>query len=285
MSLKHEGESCARCHAYLFDEDDIVYCPVCGAPHHRECYLIDSHCALEQLHGTENEYSREMAIENQKTTEEKKKSKGSLEEFLENESYSVFDFLGGVPKDYKLDEDVTAEEAKKFVLTNTHRYIPKFALLNKKNKISWNWGAFLFPCGWMFSRKMYKNGILTGLLLLASSILNLPFANIISSRYLDEAESYAQLAQNIYEALPDIGITVLIFAFLGFILELGIRIFAALFGDYIYKGFTISSIKKIKETSEDIEYDYQRKGGSNFFLLIIAEIALDFISRTILNLL
>ena len=32
MSLNTEGVSCVRCHAYLFPEDDIVYCPVCGAP-------------------------------------------------------------------------------------------------------------------------------------------------------------------------------------------------------------------------------------------------------------
>ena len=49
MSLNTEGVSCVRCHAYLFPEDDIVYCPVCGAPHHRECYNQLGHCALEEM--------------------------------------------------------------------------------------------------------------------------------------------------------------------------------------------------------------------------------------------
>ena len=53
MSLNDKGSSCVRCHAYIFPEDDIVYCPICGAPHHRECYNTLGHCALEELHGTE----------------------------------------------------------------------------------------------------------------------------------------------------------------------------------------------------------------------------------------
>ena len=56
MSQKEINKSCALCHAYLFDEDDVVYCPVCGAPHHRECYNSIGHCALESTHGTENQY-------------------------------------------------------------------------------------------------------------------------------------------------------------------------------------------------------------------------------------
>ena len=66
MSLKTEGVTCARCHAYLFPEDDIVYCPVCGAPHHRECYNELGHCALEELHGTDKQYDKAVAAEEEK---------------------------------------------------------------------------------------------------------------------------------------------------------------------------------------------------------------------------
>ena len=38
MSIRTEEEQCVVCHAYLFSDDDVVYCPECGAPHHRECY-------------------------------------------------------------------------------------------------------------------------------------------------------------------------------------------------------------------------------------------------------
>ena len=63
MSLKTEGVTCVRCHAYLFDDDDIVYCPVCGAPHHRDCYNELGHCALEEFHGTDKQYDKIKAAE------------------------------------------------------------------------------------------------------------------------------------------------------------------------------------------------------------------------------
>ena len=43
MSQNENKISCAVCNAYLFEEDDVVYCPVCGAPHHRECYNSIGH--------------------------------------------------------------------------------------------------------------------------------------------------------------------------------------------------------------------------------------------------
>ena len=70
MSLNTEGVSCVRCHAYLFPEDDIVYCPVCGAPHHRECYNQLGHCALEEFHGTDRQYDKVKAREEEQAAAE-----------------------------------------------------------------------------------------------------------------------------------------------------------------------------------------------------------------------
>ena len=36
----------------------MVYCPECGAPHHRECYNSIGHCALEEFHGTDMQYDK-----------------------------------------------------------------------------------------------------------------------------------------------------------------------------------------------------------------------------------
>ena len=58
MSTKETKRVCSLCHAYLFEDDDVVCCPVCGAPHHRDCYMNIGHCALEEFHGTENQYDK-----------------------------------------------------------------------------------------------------------------------------------------------------------------------------------------------------------------------------------
>ncbi len=304
MSLETNGDSCSRCHAYLFTEDDIVYCPICGAPHHRDCYNALGRCALEELHGTPQQYSRESAAKKesiQATEKQEKKQKepdsgncickmcgneysyeygrcpdcGSPN-FSKISGYENFDFLGGVPADYKLSENVTADNAKRFVANNPHRYIPKFATLNSKNRISWNWLAFLFPCPWMLSRKMYKNGIVSGALTVLATLLTYPLNKAIYSLGIT-ASSYTELASLLFENTSSIGVSVLVFAFLGLIFELAVRFFCGLFGDYLYKKYTIAAIEKIQNESEDADYDYRKKGGVSLIWFLLGLLAVQYI--------
>lgn len=305
MSLKTEGVTCACCHAYLFPEDDIVYCPVCGAPHHRDCYNHLGHCALEQLHGTDRQYDLTVAAEEQKRAVEPEpthtgeNAEGLITCQMCHEKYDFsrnacpkcgapniaraggsfvnFDFLGGVPADYDIGEGITADEAKRFVAANTPRYIPKFAALTPKNRISWNWMAFFFPCAWFLSRKMYKNGIIAGLLTVISTLFYLPLNQALSRFGFTERQTYAQLLDTMLENLPKVGAAVLIFAFLGFLLHISIQIVSAVLGDYFYKCHTISAIKTIRAESEDMDYDYRKKGGVNFFLFIIGLLAVQYL--------
>jgi len=58
MSNQYEGKTCQICHSYLFDEDDVVVCPICGAPQHRDCYNSLGHCGAESTHGTDLQYDK-----------------------------------------------------------------------------------------------------------------------------------------------------------------------------------------------------------------------------------
>lgn len=309
MSLKTEGVTCARCHAYLFDDDDIVYCPVCGAPHHRDCYNELGHCALEEFHGTDKQYDKIKAAE--ETVSAKEAQRGHTGENAEGkitcqmcrESYDFslnscpkcgapniakaggsfvsFDFLGGVPADCDIGDGVTADEAKRLVAANTPRYIPKFAVLNKNNRASWNWMAFFFPSAWMLSRKMYKNGIITGLLTVIATLLYLPLSSAVYNLGFVGNETYADIANNIFAHISDIGVGVIISAMLGFIFNIAIRVVSAVFGDYLYKNYTISTVKKIRLESEDMDYDYRKKGGVNIFLFLIGVMAVQYLPAII----
>ena len=64
---------------------------------------------------------------------------------------------------------------------------------------------------------------------------------------------------------------------LGAFFNLAIRIVSALFGDYLYKGYAISAIKKIRAESEDMDYDYRKMGGVNIFLFLIGVMAVQYL--------
>lgn len=285
MSQKVEGLSCVRCKSYLFSDDDIVYCPICGAPHHRECYGAIGHCALEELHGTDKEYSRENVDETSKEYTQKDTTQADDADFFASNGFAVFDLLGGVPADYKFDDNVVAADVKKFVLANTHRYIPKFATLNKNNKISWNWAAFLFPAPWMFARKMYKTGIITAVFTVIAAILSIPFNITVNNLGFAGYESYLELANTLADNITKIGPFVLAFSIISIIFNLIIRIISALFGDYWYKNHSINCIKKIKRESDDLDLGYRKLGGVNIFWFFLTSLLLEYIPIIIMSLL
>ncbi len=287
MSQEQDKLSCSLCHSYLFEDDDVVYCPVCGAPHHRECYNSIDHCALESAHGTDRQYDKlkfkqQQEAQNETPPPEKEQEPNWNGGFNQNfEGPVFFDLLGGVPKDHLIDDDVTAGEAAKFVMSNTMRYIPKFAKFSKGKRVSWNFLAFLFPCGWFLSRKMYKNGIIAGFFSVISTLLSLPMVKTMQNLGIMESISYYDMFQKVMENLPNISSTVIFVALIGSWISIALSLICALFGDYLYKSHTIRTIKEIKKESSDIEYDYRKKGGVNIIMFLLGTMAVNYIPSII----
>lgn len=310
MSLKLEGEKCPICHAYLFEDDDAVYCPECGAPHHRACYNQFGHCGVEHLHGTDMQYDR--AKEKAETEREPiKEEKPPINERITvkcrmcGEEYDPscrvcpkcsapnmasmggfvqFDFLGGVPADMDIGDGVTADEAKRFVAANTTRYIPKFAAMKAGKRTSWNWLAFLFPCGWFLSRKMYFSGVFVGILTVAITLLQFPFVIAVNNLGISDTATYMQVYQAVMENIGQIGMSLIILAFVSLVLNLILRIISAAFGDYLYRNHTISNIKQMRAESEDMDADYRKRGGVSIFAMMLGLIAVQYLPSIILTL-
>lgn len=312
MSLKLEGEQCPVCHAYLFDDDDVVYCPECGAPHHRECYNQLGHCGMEQFHGTDMQYDRARSAQ-EKTEAEREPIKEAQSPINDRitvkcrmcgEEYdpscrvcphcsapnmfsmggsAQFDFLGGVPADMDIGDGITADEAKRFVAANTPRYIPKFAAMKVGKRRSWNWLAFLFPCGWFLSRKMYFYGAIVGIITVAVTLLQFPFVLAVNNLGISETATYMQVAQAVTENIDQIGIPLIILAFVSLVLNLVLRIVSAAFGDYLYRNYTISCIKQMRAESEDMDADYRKRGGVNIFAMLLGLLAVQYLPVIILN--
>lgn len=49
--MNYYGLPCPVCGEIMKDGDDIVVCPECATPHHRECWFKEGSCANRELHG------------------------------------------------------------------------------------------------------------------------------------------------------------------------------------------------------------------------------------------
>lgn len=48
--MRYENEICQGCGRIMHEGDDIVVCPECGTPQHRECYNAEKKCVNSHLH-------------------------------------------------------------------------------------------------------------------------------------------------------------------------------------------------------------------------------------------
>lgn len=283
MSFKLEGQQCPVCKSYLFEDDDIVFCPECGAPHHRDCYKSIGHCGLKEYHGTDKQYKKPGQQTQQRQDNSAKKCNRCSNHIADdaiycpycgnpvNQSYSppptpgiytYYDPYGGVSPADRID-DVPAEDIKNFVAFNTQRYLPLFKRLSKQRRVNWNFAAFLFPVGWFFFRKQYRPGIMCLLFMIAAGLCELPLMLEIS--YLRELlpvdATRQQLFRMVYENIDKIGTFPIVMTLLSIAITLTVRFVSALFGDFFYKNHAISTIKIIKRNTDSYSSELIKKGG------------------------
>ncbi len=157
---------CPVCNKNFSENDDVVVCPECGTPHHRECYKITGKCFNENLHGEENSFAEKYknSEENKeekifKPIEEKsdENKKDSTENPFKTDGKALPDFIRINPAQNHLIEGKHANLFEAAVGKNQNYYIPRFTVLSSLNKgLSLNFIAFFAPLAWSLYRKMYN---------------------------------------------------------------------------------------------------------------------------------
>lgn len=211
--MDYKGHVCPVCNKAFEKGDDVVVCPVCGTPHHRDCYEEIGHCINLNRHRENYDYRRECevnSVEDEEVTcafcgaKNPKDSKfcNSCGKPIEiNKAYTAskgseqtanpqggfggaffMDPLGGVKADEDLGGGVKASEASKFVKTSTPYFIPQFKQLKEKGKTRFSFVGFIFGGGWLLYRKMYVIG--TVICFLMALLL---FADLYTTVYHGEA--------------------------------------------------------------------------------------------------
>lgn len=300
-----KNKQCAFCKALLFDEDDVVHCPVCGAPHHRECYLSSGHCALEHLHGTANEYNPhpendigEIPLDREghvckkcgkisssdtifcpycgtlfaQKTEDEKNNFSDVQATIDAENpikaAIQLNALGGIDKDAKID-GIKAGVIASFVRMNTPRYIPLFArFAEHKKKRNWNWAAFLFPAAWNAYRKNYIYSAVFATLTICSFFL-ISSLTTATNAYLGKLPVDTTLTfEHLSEAFATVGYMHWILFAVGILLDGLSRVLCGLYGDSWYKIACFEKLKEIDELDDpdEAKEKFIRKGGVNQFL-------------------
>ena len=57
--LNYNNQTCPHCGKVFAEGDDVVVCPVCATPQHRECWMQAGHCANDSLHSSGFVWQRE----------------------------------------------------------------------------------------------------------------------------------------------------------------------------------------------------------------------------------
>ena len=83
------------------------------------------------------------------------------------------------------------------------------------------------------------------------------------------------------QAVLNAGKPQLILAIIGFLLELGFKIFTGMFADLHYRNHTIENVVQIKQSSESIADDMRKKGGVSFLGLIIGFFSVQYLPTVI----
>lgn len=275
---RYEGLCCPVCKAKLFDDEDIVVCPDCGAPHHGDCWNQLHHCAYADAHGTENQWMppkfklphedvRDDLQQEQLRAQREKRSlitddydgddDGARSRIIEKMLVA-----GGVDKNERLGGE-RAENIAMFIGVNVPRYLRVFKeMLFNNAKIGWNWLAFLVPQLWLFSRKCYKAGSIAAAYAL--------FNTIMLSLIMGSGSDIYNLLTSASKDVSLLFTNPLLLAYMILLgLSLVVHIIFGMFGDYIYKNHVFSSIKALHESGEDDDDTIIKTGGISFFAPVL----------------
>lgn len=297
ISLKYERQNCVHCGREFAKNDDIVVCPVCGTPHHRECWADGNGCGNASRHADGFVYDNPNSSGASGSTEKcpacgnenpdtslvchkcgADLTKGGAQSTRGNAQgnttggmpFMSFDFTPpNDPYEKSTDtiDDVPVSKIAKRVLVKTEYYVPKFKKMSEnKHPFSWNWAACLMPtCIWFYYRKCYLVGTLAAIF---DIVLQVLFSGFVTSLTELSTAGYTEQAIAQMQGLifSPTGLT-----FLG--ITLVFRILMGLFGNAVYKMQVISDIKNEK----------QSVGGVNIIAPVLGYFLFSNITSIIIN--
>ncbi len=307
---RYIGKKCVICDKAFNNSDDIVVCPDCGTPYHRNCYNAAGKCVADGLHEKGLSW-HEFQVETGKIVvckycshentpdslfcEKCGKPTRMQEKVLDqpvNSTNKTFVVINGqnVPAEFAFMfdeycgispeeefEGVKLKEIADFVGPNKRYYLPIFKIMKDNNKkFSFNLPAIVFPHYYFAYRKMY----LPMFFALLSSVLleiNMQFEYIKDSSTL----IYKLISHNpkLLETLLNFSNSDAYTYISGLVFYSGLvlSVLFACFSNWMYYRHCIRKIKKIKNTKADDKTKVKfikKRGGTTYIGLLLAFLCL-----------
>ena len=293
-----EGSKCPVCGKRFNGDDDIVACPDCGAPYHRECFKQQGSCSYDELHADGYIWQAEGAAEPGERPEPVRCGVCGAENPpgrlyctncstpLSNDTYrSDIDERNSLPSsdggyysfggklfpisDSERIDDVPVGDLKRWLGNMWYYYVPMFLSMKKnRSSVSFNFAAMFLHGIWFISQKMYVFG---GLLLTLMLGINgfrayysptlIELSNKVASG--DTAAFTDFFTQNPYLAMA-LGASTII--------QYGVCILCGLFANKAYMKHSVKQIKRINREATSAEHFnelLESRGGSAMILSLI----------------
>lgn len=296
---KYVGQPCTSCRVLFKEDDDIVVCPECGSPYHKDCYKSEGRCINTLLHESGQSWQPEAVFPEQSAAEKVCPNCGA-----KNKPDSVFCSSCGVPidsgsvnrqnprpapapefggqgqfgnlppflsvKTLSADENLdgnTVGEYTKYVGSNFFYYIPKFLKFAKGGqKLSFNFCAFFFPELWFFYRKLFPAGIIALVISVLSSIPS-AIQTLVEYGMIPAQNDF--LGSNAYLTMSLVALVAMY----------SLRFAAGIFGNWLYYKKAKSEISELKQTEPDPQKRLTAigfKGGTSVPAVAIAIVIVTF---------
>lgn len=284
--MNYIDEICPICRKSFTQDDDIVVCPDCGTPHHRECYKSNNSCANAARHEEGFKWRRRVLrddpFENEPSgtvvchvcqtpnspSEGKCRCCGAELEPVNMRSYQnnntqrstssapqIQNFNGDIGSvltylGYDPNEDIegsTLNEISSFVGPNILYYVPIFKKMKDLgSKLSFNISCFLFPSLYFANRKMWFWAIIAAVM---SVILEMPtflMAMAESMSGTSGAEPFVDMVKS------NEGFINALSAYFK-AAEFAMQLVCCLFGNYLYYRYVLRSLKKLRNQGISIK--------------------------------
>ena len=171
--MRFLNQNCPVCNEKFNEGDEIVVCPDCGTPHHRNCYNSLGECKNKTLHNENFSYKVQeesnkidILIDDNFNKKEEKVNVVNVEfsgddaknnENLKSTIEELFKNINGKTTDQVLINQKPSSYYEAAIVENKNYYMPRFLIMEgTQKKFLLNVCAFIFPMAWAFYRKMYK---------------------------------------------------------------------------------------------------------------------------------